>query len=344
MNLFPYIAIEGVIGVGKTTLARYLQEDLQAELLLEVFEENPFLGSFYADRDRYAFQTQIFFLLSRYRQQHEVLAQSLTHTSVVSDYFFAKDQLFARLNLHGDELNVYESVYTALAERIPHPSLVVYLQADVDILMERIAIRDRSYERNMSRDYIASLYQAYERLFENFAQAPVITINTNTLNIVHDVGARREVLGQIKAAIQTGASQPPLPHLEEGHPPENDLWGQKRLADFQRFHTYLDELKDFTTDLYLNYILLVEEVGELGRDLAHVWTAEHRPKGDGLPLSQTSALKQHQAELKGELADCLAYLIKLANYTGIDLEQAYIEKMEHNIDRVWPDKHKGTGV
>src|SRR5512136_940416 len=147
----PYIAIEGAIGVGKTTLARFLGEGLSAELLLEVFEENPFLSDFYADRARYAFQTQIFFLLSRYRQQHSVIANTISRMPLVSDYLFAKDWLFAHLNLAGDELAMYERVHAILGEQIPAPALVVYLKASTDTLLQRIAHRDRPYERKMAR-------------------------------------------------------------------------------------------------------------------------------------------------------------------------------------------------
>src|SRR5512139_1758120 len=135
-----YIAIEGVIGVGKTTLARLLQPAFDAELLLEVFEENPFLSDFYADRQRYAFQTQIFFLLSRYHQQRRVVSDVLASgKSVIADYTFEKDALFACINLKGDELEMYYKVHEALAEKVVPPDLIVYLRADTKILMQRIA-------------------------------------------------------------------------------------------------------------------------------------------------------------------------------------------------------------
>ena len=181
-----YIAIEGAIGVGKTTLARLLQPSFEAELLLEVFEENPFLSDFYTDRARYAFQTQIFFLLSRYRQQrHSVPAILETGKALISDYTFAKDSLFARINLKGDELEMYDRVHEALAEKIPLPDLLVYLRADVDVLMQRIAMRDRTYERSIERDYIAQLSQAYEAFFSGpYDDTPVLAIDTNLLDIV----------------------------------------------------------------------------------------------------------------------------------------------------------------
>ena len=177
MNETFYLAIEGPIGVGKTTLARILHEELGGQLLLEVFEENPFLSDFYGDRARYAFQTQIFFLLSRYRQQYEMVPRTLALGSLVSDYLFAKDRLFARLNLGGDELAVYEHMHAALGEKIAAPGLVVHLRASTDVLMNRIATRDRSYERTMSRQYIDELRLAYERFFADYDQAPVLNVD-----------------------------------------------------------------------------------------------------------------------------------------------------------------------
>lgn len=186
-----YIAIEGAIGVGKTTLSRLLAPRLEAELVLEVFEENPFLADFYADRDAYAFQTQIFFLLSRYHQQGGIPGLLEEKKSLIADYTFDKDALFACLNLDGDELDTYYSVHQALAEKLPAPDLILYLQAETEVLMQRIAHRDRPYERNMDRDYIHNLNQAYEDFFsDQYTTAPVLQINTNQLNYVaheHDL-------------------------------------------------------------------------------------------------------------------------------------------------------------
>ncbi len=180
-----YIAIEGAIGVGKTTLSRLLASRFQADLLLEVFEENPFLADFYTDRDTYAFQTQIFFLLSRYHQQQEVPLALTSGNNLIADYTFEKDVLFARLNLSGDELETYFSVHNALAEKLPLPDLIVYLQAETDVLMQRIAQRDRPYERNMDQNYIESLNIAYSGFYnEGHTGAPVLQINTNQLNYV----------------------------------------------------------------------------------------------------------------------------------------------------------------
>lgn len=208
-----YIAIEGVIGVGKTTLARLLQPTFDAELLLEVFEENPFLSSFYADRARYAFQTQIFFLLSRYHQQRRAVPQILAAgKNLISDYTFAKDALFARINLSGDELEMYYRVHEALAEKIERPDLIVYLRADTDVLMQRIALRDRPYERNMEREYIDLLNRAYEEFFaQPYDDTPVLTIDTNNLNFVLYPEHLRQIEQRIRQALNLLPYQPSLP-------------------------------------------------------------------------------------------------------------------------------------
>ncbi len=208
-----YIAIEGVIGVGKTTLARLLQPTFEAEVLLEVFEENPFLSDFYADRARYAFQTQIFFLLSRYRQQNnnvpKILAQG---KNLFADYTFAKDALFAGINLKGDELEMYYKVHEALGEKIPKPDLLVYLQAGTDTLMQRIAFRDRPYERQMERSYIDELNVAYEEFFSKpYDHTPVLKIDTNDLNIVQNAEHVKLVENRIRETLGLSPFQPALP-------------------------------------------------------------------------------------------------------------------------------------
>ncbi len=187
---------------------------LGGQLLVEVFEENPFLSDFYQDRARYAFQTQIFFLLSRYRQQYDVVSQILETSSLTSDYLFSKDRLFAQLNLSGDELAVYEHVHQALAEKIALPDLVLHLRASTDVLMNRIATRDRSYERTMSRQYIDDLRVAYERFFASYDQAPVLTVDTNDLDFVSRPDDRRYIVGLVRTALQHGPYQQPLPDLE----------------------------------------------------------------------------------------------------------------------------------
>ena len=213
-----YIAIEGVIGVGKTTLARLLQPVFQAELLLEVFEENPFLSDFYADRERYAFQTQIFFLLSRYHQQRNAVPEILKReVSLLADYTFEKDALFARINLKGDELEMYYRVHEALAEKIPLPDLIVYLRADTDVLMQRISQRDRPYERYIEREYIHQLNCAYEDFFVNLRssdehqRSPVLAFDTNQIDYVRRPEDLKAVEQRIRQALRLSPFQEELP-------------------------------------------------------------------------------------------------------------------------------------
>ena len=208
-----YIAIEGVIGVGKTTLARLLQPAFEADLLLEVFEENPFLSDFYSDRERFAFQTQIFFLLSRYHQQRRGVKTILeAGQSLLSDYTFAKDSLFARINLKGDELEMYKRVHQALAEKISMPDLLVYLSADTDVLMQRIALRDRSYERNIERSYIEELNRAYEEFFSKpYDDTPVLTIDSNPLDFVRFPEHLNLIENRIRKALNLSPYQAELP-------------------------------------------------------------------------------------------------------------------------------------
>lgn len=208
-----YIAIEGVIGVGKTTLARLLKPAFEADLLLEVFEENPFLSDFYADRERYAFQTQIFFLLSRYHQQRRAVPEILKGgKDLIADYTFEKDALFARINLDGDELEMYYRVHEALAEKIPPPDLVVYLRASTDELMRRIALRDRPYERNMERGYIDELNRAYDDFFDSQHRgAAVLTIETDDLDYVRYPKKLALVENRLRQALKLAPFQPELP-------------------------------------------------------------------------------------------------------------------------------------
>ena len=214
-----YISIEGVIGVGKTTLVRLLQAGFQANILLEVFEENPFLSKFYEDRSRYAFQTQMFFLLSRYYQQRRSVPELLvSEKALLSDYTFEKDALFARINLSGDELEMYDRLHEALAEKIPVPDLIVYLKAETDTLMQRIAFRDRPYERQMERAYIDELNRAYDAFFagEVRRRSPVLVLDCNHLDYVRRLEDLREIEERIRQEMKLVPYQPKLISDEVG--------------------------------------------------------------------------------------------------------------------------------
>jgi deoxyadenosine/deoxycytidine kinase len=180
-----YVAIEGVIGVGKTTLATILAEKMGAQLQLEEVEANPFLENFYEDMRGYAFQTQIFFLLSRYRQQAELGQASLFKQKVVSDYVFSKDRIFAYINLNDDELALYERLVKILEKDILKPDVVVYLQASPGVLMERIEKRGRPFEKNMPQDYIETLNNAYNYFFFHYTDTPLVIVNIDSLDLVN---------------------------------------------------------------------------------------------------------------------------------------------------------------
>ena len=199
-NLY-YVAIEGVIGVGKTSLAQLLEERLNAKLVMEKFEENPFLADFYIDPERYAFQTQLFFLLSRYRQQLELRQIDVFNKLVISDYMFVKDRLFASLNLDEKEMSLYDSVATILEKNILNPDLVIYLQADTSRLMDRILHRGRDFEKNISPEYIEGLNQVYNEYFFRFKDCPLLIINTNDIDFVHNENDLEEVISYIRQPV-----------------------------------------------------------------------------------------------------------------------------------------------
>jgi len=201
MKHLYYIAIEGVIGAGKTSFARMLAERMSARLVLEKFEENPFLEDFYIDPERYAFQTQLYFLLSRYRQQMDLKQVDLFSNLLVCDYMFDKDKLFAHLNLNEKEFILYNLIAQLLEKEIPKPDLVVFLQASTDRLMQNIKQRGRSYERDISREYIESLNQIYNEHFYRYKDSPLLIINTNDIDFVHNENDLNELLSLLKKPI-----------------------------------------------------------------------------------------------------------------------------------------------
>ena len=201
MNNLQYVAIEGTIGVGKTSLANLFSEKLRAKLILEAFEDNPFLTDFYEDPESNAFQTQLWFLLQRYQQQQELRQVDMFHNLVVTDYMFVKDRLFAALNLNEKEMSLYDSVAKMMEKNIIHPDLVIFLQADTETLMKNISKRGRDFEKNMSEDYIDALNQVYNEYFFRYQETPLIIINTNNIDFVQNPGDLEEMISYIRQPI-----------------------------------------------------------------------------------------------------------------------------------------------
>lgn len=185
-NQFDFIAIEGVIGAGKTTLARLLAERNNTRLVLEQFEENPFLPKFYEDRNRYAFQTQLAFLASRFKQQQNMTNRDLFDGGIISDYIFEKDRIFARLNLDDDELALYDNIYSIMTGISARPDLVIYLQSRVDRLMNNVQKRGRDYEKHITTDYLQELSDAYNQFFHHYDKAPLMIINASEIDFVNN--------------------------------------------------------------------------------------------------------------------------------------------------------------
>ena len=193
-----YVVVEGVIGAGKTTLARMLAQQADARLVLEAFEDNPFLERFYGDPARWAFQTQLTFLASRFRQQKQLAERDLFQTSVVADYTFDKDRIFARVTLDGDEHQLYESLFGLMEPSVPVPDLVVYLRSSVDRLLHNIAMRGRSYEAQMDPAYLAELTEAYDRYFFHYTRSPLLIVNATQIDFVKDPSHFAELLRAVR--------------------------------------------------------------------------------------------------------------------------------------------------
>lgn len=201
-----FLAVEGVIGAGKTSLCRMLGDTLGAKLVLERFEDNPFLKEFYEDPDRYAFQAQIFFLLARYKQQRDLNQTDLFQRCVVADYIFEKDKIFAYLNLQDDELRLYELLVNNMEHSIPTPDMVVYLQSSVDRLMQTIRRRGREVESRITEQYIKDLNEAYNYFFFRYKSTPLLIVNASQTDFINDTAQYESLLREIfrtnRAAVE----------------------------------------------------------------------------------------------------------------------------------------------
>lgn len=193
-----YLVVEGPIGVGKTSLVTLLADQLGGKAILEESENNPFLLRFYRDQRRWAFQTQLFFLLSRYRQQEEMAQHELFSNVTISDVFLPKDRIFAALNLSPDELVLYDQVYGLLRSRLPQPDLVIYLHAETDVLLQRVKQRGREYEQNMSWEYLDALNRAYNEFFFSYGDTPLLVIQTTDIDFVRNPADLSDLIRQIR--------------------------------------------------------------------------------------------------------------------------------------------------
>ena len=194
-----FIAVEGPIGVGKTTLVHLLSERFQSRELLEIVEENPFLPLFYQDRERYSFQTQLFFLLSRFKQQEEILQGDLfSPGGVVSDYLLIKDRLFANMNLKNQELGLYDRLWEILAPRAPRPDLVILLMARLDVLLHRISIRGRGFEQSIKREYLEEVSRVYSEHFLEYNESPLLVVDSSEVDFVHSKADQDHLIAVIR--------------------------------------------------------------------------------------------------------------------------------------------------
>ena len=197
-----YIAVEGPIGVGKTALARRIATEFGSRLVLEQVEENPFLERFYEDTERYAFQTQLFFLLERYRQQRELGQRDLFAQGSVADYLFAKDAIFAGLTLGPDEFGLYQRIFQMLDQQLPRPDLVIYLEARPEVLLQRLRKRGRDYERGIGQEYLEKLTEAFREYFYHYTEAPLLVINCSDIDFVEHGGDCADLIKEIRSMRQ----------------------------------------------------------------------------------------------------------------------------------------------
>ena len=194
-----YIAIEGPIGVGKSSLAKILAQKYDSRLVKEEVAGNPFLERFYENPRKFAFQTQLFFLLSRYRQQRELAQGDLFEGGLVCDYILAKDKIFALINLEDDEISLYESIYKLLVSTLPKPDLVIYLQARPEVLLSRVRKRGIAYERNISLDYLRTLSDAYNEYFFHYNETPLLVVNTSEIDFVESPRDLEHLVREVKS-------------------------------------------------------------------------------------------------------------------------------------------------
>ncbi len=200
MKLRGYIAVEGPIGVGKTSLAQLLAKETNARLMLEDADNNPFLPRFYAEPDKYAFPAQLYFLLTRYNQQRELAQRELFAQATVADYLFAKDRIFANLNLTPDELKLYENVYKLVDAQMVKPDLVVYVRARVEVLGERLRKRNRDFERHISYEYLERVSSAYRDFFFYYDEAPLLVVDSSEIDFVANPTDLADLIREIDSA------------------------------------------------------------------------------------------------------------------------------------------------
>jgi len=198
MSELNYMVIEGAIGAGKTSLAQLLAERFGASLVLEEVEKNPFLMDFYKDRKRFAFQTQVYFLLSRFKQQQELLERDLFRSRMISDYLFWKDRIFASITLSERELYLYEKILPILEKDIPKPDLVIYLQTAPEFLFKRIKEKGRDFEKGLDSEYISHLVESYNHFFFHYNSSPLLVVKNDNLDFQRKPGQLEDLINIIK--------------------------------------------------------------------------------------------------------------------------------------------------